>query len=541
MDRLPAPQPRRLTRRDFLRLTGAGAGALAGSSLLSGSAWAGALRTVAPEGLAIARVWPRGAREAAALAEFDDTHAIFPDGSAEFLLWPGDRRRLDRLGLEYRVTTADLTRRPQAPESATGVAPQPGAQTQYRTLDQFVLDMQALATRYPDKVRMFEYPLRSLEGRKVYGLEIAANVHEPDGRPVVAMDGTHHAREWPAAELPLMFAYDLLETYGTDPRTTAILDNARVVITPVMNPDGFERSRSAPTDTDPASFLAYWRKNERSYTDLLYEAGNADAHGTDPNRNYPFYWGGEGGNSDPQGQTYAGKAPYAEPESRNIADMMKSRQVTSYLTHHTYGRLVMRPWGYTTAPSPDNAFQRELGAQMTAVNRYQNIIGLQLYPTAGTSRDWSYDALRTIVYTFEHGTAFHPSYTSTVPQQYSINRIPFLLLMEAGIDPANHGVITGRVVDASGAPVQAAVRVGKSFETKTAAGVGVPETIDTSAPTRPDGSFEFHVNPSTRPSVIMAGGGPEAWDVAVEVAGGRFETRLVLDRGDRADLGTVTM
>jgi hypothetical protein len=201
----------------------------------------------------------------------------------------------------------------------------------------------------------------------------------------------------------------------------------------------------------------------------------------------------------------------------------------------------MRPWGYTTAPSPDNDFQRDLGAQITAVNKYQNIIGLQLYPTSGTSRDWSYDALRTIVYTFEHGTSFHPAYLSTVPQQYALNRIPFLLLMEAGVNPENHGVIVGRIVDASGAPLQGTIRAHKSFETKTAANVGVPETVDSSAPTLPDGSFELHVNPSTRPSVIMAGGGPEAWQIEIEAAGRSFETELVVDRGDRIDLEAVTL
>lgn len=536
------PQPRRaITRRDFLRFTGAGAGTLLGSTFLGGRALAGGLRDVAPEALSIARVWPRSPKQAMALAELDDTHAIFPDGSAEFLLWPGDRRKLDRLGVEYRITTADLRARETAGASSTGVAPQPGERTAYRTLDEFVLDMQVLATTYPDKVRMFEYPLLSLEGRKVYGMEIAANVHEPDGRPTVAMDGVHHSREWPSAELPLMFAYDLLETYGSDERTTAILDRARVVITPVMNPDGFERSRSAPTDTDPASMLAYWRKNERSYSDLLYAYGNLDAHGTDPNRNYPFYWGGEGGNSDPQSQTYAGSEPYAEPESRNIATMMKARQVTSYLTHHTYGRLVMRPWGYTTAPSPDNDFQRDLGAQMTAVNKYQNIIGLQLYPTAGTSRDWAYDALRTIVYTFEHGTAFHPSYLSTVPQQYALNRVPFLLLAEAGVSPDNHGLIVGKAVDGSGVPVQVTIRATKSFETNTAGGVGVPETVDSVAPGEPDGTFELHVNPSTRPSVIMAGGGPEAWQVTIEGNGATHALSLVIDRGQKVDLETIVL
>ena len=111
---------------------------------------------------------------------------------------------------------------------------------------------------------------------------------------------------------------------------------------------------------------------------------------------------------------------------------MKGQQVTAYLTNHTYGRLCMRPWGYTNHPSPDSDFQEDLGAQMCDYTGYSNQIGLSLYPTAGTSRDWSYGALRTIVYTFEHGSVFHPAYGANIPSTYALNRPAWLLLAEAG-------------------------------------------------------------------------------------------------------------
>ena len=222
--------------------------------------------------------------------------------------------------------------------------------------------------------------------------------------------------------------------------------------------------------------------------------------------------------------------------------MMKSRQFTSYLTNHTHGKLCMRPWGYTHEPTPDDDFQFDLGEQITAVNGYSNIIGLGLYPTAGTSRDWSYAALRTIVYTFEHGTAFHPAYASTIPNMYAINRVPFQLICEAGIDPANHGVLTGRLVDSGGAGVPGTVTVTKSFETPRGpdAGAPVPETIETSIPTRPDGIFEYHVNPSSRPLPLLDGV-TEAWTVTLATGSGSTTRSVSLDRGDRADLGAITV
>jgi hypothetical protein len=222
--------------------------------------------------------------------------------------------------------------------------------------------------------------------------------------------------------------------------------------------------------------------------------------------------------------------------------MMKSRQVTSYLTNHTYGKLCMRPWGHTTEPTPDDEFQFDLGEQIVAINGYNNQIGLSLYPTAGTSRDWSYAALRTIVYTFEHLTAFHPSYAANIPSLYALNRVPFQLICEAGIDPANHGVISGRLVDGSGSPVQGTVTVTKSFATPVGPNQGdpVPETIESSTPTRADGTFEYHVNPSTRPMPLLEGL-TEAWTVTFAGGGGSTTQAVTVDRGDRADLGAVTV
>ena len=549
-----------LTRRELLRRSALTAGGLAAGSLLGGAA--PAFGATAPVGvvadnLSFARVWPRTIRQALALASFDDTHAIHADGSMEFLLWPGDRAKLDALGVDYKLITPHTGGAVAGVGRPSGLGLQPGERSDYRTLADYVTDMQALATKYPAQSRMIKFPEKSLEGRDVYGIEIANDIAaaQDDGRPTFWVDGVHHSREWPSSEYSVMFAYDLLESFGKEARITDLLSKIRVVVVPVMNPDGFHRSRSAPTDTDGpvdgTTRAAYWRKNTRSLTGLFYGYGqtesqlNVDAHGTDPNRNYPFFWGGEGGGSDPNSATYGGTAPYAEPEARNISGAMKSMQVTAYLTNHTSGRLCMRPWGYTTVPSPDNDFQRTLGAQMCAFHKYTNQIALSLYPTSGTSRDWAYAALRTIVYTFEHNTAFHPPSGANIPSSYALNRPAWLLLAEAAADPRNHVVLTGRLVDASGAPAAGkTITLTKSFKTPIAADVnaknvdsGVPETITTVTSSRGDGTFEIHANPSTRPHMVMWGKDPEAWTVKV----GSTTLEVIGDRGDRKDLGTITV
>src|SRR5688500_9508290 len=115
-----------------------------------------------------------------------------------------------------------------------------------------------------------------------------------------------------------------------------------------------------------------------------------------------------------------------------------SRQTSGMLSHHTQGQLVMRHWGGSRDETPENRMQNDIDAQITAKNRYQNIQARGLYLTSGGSRDWTYGATGCITYTFEHGTAFHPAYLSTIPAMYNLNREPFFILAAAAADPSLH-------------------------------------------------------------------------------------------------------
>ncbi len=102
-------------------------------------------------------------------------------------------------------------------------------------------------------------------------------------------------------------------------------------------------------------------------------------------------------------------------------------------------------------------------------------------------------------------------------------------------------MLSGRLVDGAGAPVAGEITLSKTFKTQTATEInaksqgGVEESILTRAVSRPDGTFEIHANPSTRPHSIMFGFPAEAWTVRA----GSFTTEVIADRGDRVDLGTV--
>ena len=103
--------------------------------------------------------------------------------------------------------------------------------------------MKTLATENPSLVRLIVLPNKTWQGREVLGIEIAENVAANDGRPAFLNMGVHHAREWPAGEHAMEWAYELIKGFKAgDARATNIVRNSRNLVVPIVNPDGFNGS-----------------------------------------------------------------------------------------------------------------------------------------------------------------------------------------------------------------------------------------------------------------------------------------------------------
>ncbi len=560
-----------ISRRDLIRYAGAGAAAQTLVSLTGTAAFAGPLApsasgvgsTVAT-GPVFAHVRPVTAAQLALVARLDDTHTTFDDGTLEVLLHDGDLQRLTEVGMDHQII------QPAAVDNVrqANLRLQPGetADGEYRLgSDRYEADLRALvdAHQASGRVRLLTMPTPSLLGVTVYAVEIATDVATADGRPVVMHDGMHHCREWPSGEMPMMWAHELLESYGQDPVITGIVDNARTIILPLVNPDGFNRTVEAAAITGQTSDndliglgfpLALTgngdmhRKNLRapSNTGPLEPTGpivagtpigssQPDAYGIDLNRNYPFHWGDESGSSsNPYDQTYRGLQPFSEPETHNVRDLVRALLPVTHISHHTSGEQMLIPWGREPSEirSPDWPLMKAIGNDMrdgytlpdgTAYtgNGYDPTQAFNLYPTSGTSRDWGHACTRTIIYTFEHGTEFHGPYAATIPAMYEQNRGAFIRHALAAIDPTVHARIVGP------GPVGGSVEVTKTFQTPTnlqIAGVpvlrvgGIPavedptgdavrptlvdETISRVVAIGDDGSFDLRLPPSTRPFLV---------------------------------------
>jgi len=157
---------------------------------------------------------------------------------------------LNSAGLTYDVRIADLVAREaeinqinRTYAAATLASPLPSGRDTYRSLADYNADMQRLAQENPGLVKLIELAHPSLDGRPIYGLQIAEQVNAKDGRPTFLLMGVHHAREWPEGELALEFAIDLVNGYRSgDARRTALLQKGRLLVVPVVNVDGFQLS-----------------------------------------------------------------------------------------------------------------------------------------------------------------------------------------------------------------------------------------------------------------------------------------------------------
>jgi hypothetical protein len=457
----------------------------------------------------------------------------------QIVLWSGDAARLAALGFEHRVLDVDLLAEhasamlPDRTVVPTGPATET-PRTTYRTLADHHAELRALASNHPQLVQVLDLG-RSLEGREIIGIRVAIG-NADDGRPHAYLDGVHHAREWPSAEYVTGFAHRLVsDALSGEPRVSDLLRRLAVILVPVMNPDGFTISRSAPHDGNEnvfaaAGVAAYWRKNARgAHHDAALHV-SLGSYGVDPNRNYPFAWGtgtpagGNGASGNPADQTFEGEAPHSEPEVAAVRDFVLHRNITGLITNHTFGNLVLYPWGHTSAPSPDHALFVALAGQLADANRYTPQPGIDLYATTGTMDDWAYAATGVLGFTFEHGTAFHPLYGS-VGLKRAWNEESFLRLLTAAADPTKHSVISGKVVDGRGIGVRATLRLTKSADIPLDAGTS-RENIDITMQTASDGTFSWHVNPSTGP--IDA----DDYVLTATTAAGATATRIVkLARG----------
>lgn len=252
----------------------------------------------------------------------------------------------------------------------------------YYTWDEMKDGLDEMSAAYPDLISAKASIGESLEGRALYMVRISNNPNVDQGKPEVLYDALHHAREPASLSQVIFYMWHLLENYGTDPEITWLVDHTEMYFVPCVNPDGYVYNET----TNPNGG-GMWRKNRRPNPDGSF--------GVDLNRNYGYEWGYDDSGSSPNytSEVYRGASGFSEPETQVMRDFCNAHQFRLALNYHTYGNLLIYPWGYGySIYTPDSAAFSDYGLLLARDNHYLNGTGDQTvqYVTNGDSDDWMY-------------------------------------------------------------------------------------------------------------------------------------------------------
>lgn len=132
-----------------------------------------------------------------------------------------------------------------------------------------------------------------------------------------------------------------------------------------------------------------WRKTRRPTRNPL-------CHGADPNRNWDVFWGTFGASSNPCSSGYFGDYVFSEPEIKSFADFLgQVPNFFGYISFHSFGRLFMTPYAFTTEPPNDIELLNEIAdkaiiALASVRGSYYRLGSISSFfgPTSGSSVDY---------------------------------------------------------------------------------------------------------------------------------------------------------
>jgi hypothetical protein len=284
---------------------------------------------------------------------------------------------------------------------------------QYLSYAQIADSLRDLAVLYPTICKFDSLPITTYQGNWQYYVKISDNPHvEEDDEPGFLIEGTHHSREWACPVTVMFFIDTMLSAYGSVSQITNLVNDNEFYCIPVINVDGYLYDY-------PSGY--WWRKNREPFGGSI---------GTDPNRNYAGCspdiagdWGAvdQGGAShDPSDILFCGAYANSGDETRSLTLFVRDIQCHAYMSYHSYGEMLMWPWGWSTSNCPYTSLYNVWGAN--AANLIHCLgsgtydygpISTTIYPVSGSSVDWFFSwsmyvgGVPNLSFTVELGTEFY--------------------------------------------------------------------------------------------------------------------------------------
>ncbi len=251
------------------------------------------------------------------------------------------------------------------------------------TYQEMLDNLDAMATQFPNLITI-KAPIDAIlthEDRPIYWIKISDNVNIDEAEPEILYTAVHHAREPGGMSGLIYFMWHVLENYDSDPQIQAMVNETELFFVPCLNPDGYIYNEENYFNGGSI----YWRKNRRDNGDGSF--------GVDLNRNYGYEFGYDdnGSSPDTDDATYRGPEGFSEPETQAARAICNAHEFQIALNYHTYGDLLIYPWGYDNVGIADPVFPL-LAASMVAENNFFAGTGLETvgYPANGNSDDWMF-------------------------------------------------------------------------------------------------------------------------------------------------------
>ena len=259
-----------------------------------------------------------------------------------------------------------------------------GSMGGYFTYAEMLSIIDEMQAKYPNLISAKDtvIDIRTHEGNPIYWVKVSNTPNIDNDNPEVLYTALHHAREANSLSQMIFYLWYILENYESDAEIKYLVDNTEMYFMPCVNPDGYLWNQS--TDPDGGGL---WRKNR-------YADENGDVKGVDLNRNYGFEWGVDDQGSSPNANsdTYRGPSAFSEPETKAVRDFANQHQFQIALNYHTFGNLLIHPWGFSDSATEEDATFKALGNIMIEENNFTLGTGTETvgYVVNGDSDDWMY-------------------------------------------------------------------------------------------------------------------------------------------------------
>lgn len=250
-------------------------------------------------------------------------------------------------------------------------------------------------------------------------------------------NGGIHAREWQSPEVLTGIFETLVENEADQGLHQYLLENARIVLIPVLNVDGFLQTQRYPSQFMRSTYSgdpSNWprdgrmrRKNMRAVDeDLDTETDNL--FGVDLNRNNAPWWASSNRSStNSRSLVYHGSGPGSEPETQalqNAVNLFAANQLRFYIDTHSFSKLYFLS---RNGNSRRDSIATQLGVQMAqATGNSYTVSPDPINSGMGTTDEY-------FAYTFDI-----PAYTLEIePRDSSVEYGGFGVTHDGFILPAN--------------------------------------------------------------------------------------------------------